>query len=312
MLKLSEIQFPLGERNSSIWALHDGRETLLFDSGCSGDSEEFIEPLLRRLGISPDSVNCVIASHPDVDHFGGAGYWQKRNGAKVIAHSLDAPLMEKHETFLSERGDEFSKEYGLSEIPQTLEWLRTNGADVKVDTKLDGDFEYFLGDDKIQILHIPGHSRGHLGLFEPETKTLLISDAVLGSSVPYADGSPSFPPTYRFVDSYVKTIQRIKTLDFETLATAHYGKFDRESAGVFLQESLEFTYSLEQAVLSVLSSSPCKLSEIVRLVDTRFGAWPKPTAATALAQPVFGHLEVLEARGVIKKEKKDVYVWVRV
>lgn len=312
MLQLSEIQFPLGARSSSVWVIHDGHETLLFDSGCYGDSEAFIEPGIQQLGISPDSVTCVVASHPDVDHFGGASYWQKRNGAKVIANTLDAPLMEKHSTYLSERGDEFSLEYGLSETPENLEWLRTHGADVTIDTKLESDTEYLIGDDRIQILHIPGHSRGHLGVSEPKSKILLISDAVLGAYVPYADGSPSFPPTYRFVESYVKSIQRIQSLDFETLATAHYGKFDRESAEVFLQQSLEFTHSLEQAVLSVLSDSPANLSEIVRRVDLCFGDWPKPTARTALAQPVFGHLEVLENRGLVQKQKEEVFAWVRV
>ena len=65
-------------------------------------------------------------------------------------------------------------------------------------------------------------------------------------------------------------------------------------------------------MLSVLSDSPANLSEIVRRVDLCFGDWPKPTARTALAQPVFGHLEVLENRGLVQKQKEEVFAWVRV
>lgn len=312
MLQMSEIKFPLGERNSSVWALTSNGETVLFDSGCRGDAQNHIESALERLGIEPESVKAVIASHPDVDHFGGAIYWQQKFGAKVVAHRLDAALMESHQVFLEQRGNEFSRDFQVSESEEGLEWLLENGAELSVDLVLDSEEEYQIGDDLIQIIHLPGHSRGHLGVYEPKSKTVLISDAVLGAYVPFSDGSPSFPPTYRFVQSYLETIQRLMGLDFERLATAHYGTFSRQDGMKFLQDSLDFAAEVENSVLRAIKGTRRTLPEILNFVDAEVGLWPKPSSFAALAFPVFGHLESLEKKGLVLRTKGEPIAWLEV
>lgn len=311
MLEISEIRFPLGERKSSVWALTSESQTLLFDSGCREDSKTHIEPALKGLGVNPRNVQAVIASHPDVDHFGGAIYWQQEYGAQIIAHRLDAALMENHETFLEQRGNEFSREFRISETEDGLRWLHENGSEVVVNQLIDRDMDYQLGEDQIKVLHLPGHSRGHLGVLDVKTRTLLISDAVLGSYVPYADGSPSFPPTYRFVKSYLQTIQRLLLLDFDSLGTAHYGTFSRQGGLRFLQESHDFALALETTIEGAIGNEPKTLPEIVEFVDSSTGLWPKPSSPAALAQPVFGHLEFLEEKEVIQRVKGSEIGWIK-
>jgi len=309
MLTISEIKFPLGERSSSVWALTSKGDTVLFDSGCRGDAETQIQPALMRLGIKPASVRAVIASHPDVDHFGGASYWQQKFAAQVVAHRFDAALMESHEVFLEQRANEFSKEFQVAESDEGLQWLRENGAEISINQAIDFETEYQIGEDLIHIIHLPGHSRGHLGVYEPKSKMVLISDAVLGAYVPYSDGSPSFPPTYRFVESYIQTIQRLMSMDFECLATAHYGSFSRQDGMQFLQQSLEFETELENSVLRAISVATKTLPEILELVDNDIGLWPKPASPAALAFPVFGHLEFLEKKGLVQRTKGDPIAW---
>ena len=172
-------------------------------------------------------------------------------------------------------------------------------------------FVSFAGEDQIKVLHLPGHSRGHLGVLDVKTRTLLISDAVLGSYVPYADGSPSFPPTYRFVKSYLQTIQRLLLLDFDSLGTAHYGTFSRQGGLRFLQESHDFALALETTIEGAIGNEPKTLPEIVEFVDSSTGLWPKPSSPAALAQPVFGHLEFLEEKEVIQRVKGSEIGWIK-
>jgi glyoxylase-like metal-dependent hydrolase (beta-lactamase superfamily II) len=257
-------------------------------------------------------VRAVIASHPDVDHFGGASYWQQKFAAQVVAHRFDAALMESHEVFLEQRANEFSKEFQVAESDEGLQWLRENGAEISINQAIDFETEYQIGEDLIHIIHLPGHSRGHLGVYEPKSKMVLISDAVLGAYVPYSDGSPSFPPTYRFVQSYLETIQRLMGLDFECLATAHYGTFSREDGMKFLQDSLDFAAELEDSVLRAIRRTKRTLPEILNFVDAEVGLWPKPASFAALAFPVFGHLEFLEKKGLARRTKGEPIAWLEV
>ena len=295
------ITFPLGERQSRVFVFQRENEVGVFDAGCRGDGTNHIIPELIRRGVSPADVRWVIASHPDVDHFGGLddfAAWAPQ--AKRIAHVLDQPLMESMKEFFSRRGDELAP-FGCPETAETAAWLRENGAEVSITFPVDGDDSLVLGDQSVDVLHLPGHSRGHLAVWVAEEQALAISDALLGDSVPYRDGRPSFPPPYRYVDAYLTSIARVRTLSPHVLLTAHYGTFEGREVASFLDVSERFALALEEHIIEVIGQRALTVTEIISAVDESFGVWPKPTAHTALGQPVMGHLERLEATGLIHR-----------
>ena len=305
-MEIVPITFPLGQRVSTVFAfISDGRVGL-FDAGCRGDMEAHILPELGRLGYSPDAIDWVVASHPDVDHFGGLDeVTTLAPSARRIAHVLDAPLMESVDTFFRERGDELAA-LGCPETDEAKAWLVDNGAAVTLTQTIDADATLAIGSSEVVLLHLPGHSRGHLGVWVEQSRTLAISDAILGDSVPFADGTPSFPPTYRFVDDYLATIDAVSERAPETLLTAHYGEFHGSDVGKFLQLSATFAHALEETCEQVVGSEPMTITDIIRAVDDAIGQWPKPTALTALGQPVIGHLERLEVQGIITRSGEGV------
>jgi len=305
-MEIVPITFRLGQRVSTVFAFISDGHVGLFDAGCRGDMENHILPELGRLGYSPDTIDWVVASHPDVDHFGGlADLTRLAPLAKRIAHVLDAPLMEHVDTFFQERGDELAA-LGCPETDDAKAWLVDNGAAVVLTQTVDGNTPLAIGSSEVVLLHLPGHSRGHLGVWVEHLRTLAISDAILGDSVPFADGTPSFPPTYRFVDDYLATIDTVADLAPETLLTAHYGEFHGSDVAKFLQLSASFADALEETCEQVVGGEPMPIADIIRAVDDAIGQWPKPTALTALGQPVIGHLERLEAEGLITRSGDGV------
>ena len=154
-----------------------------------------------------------------------------------------------------------------------------------------------LGDREIAIWHIPGHSHGHLGIYDQTNDTLAVSDAILGDAVPLADGTPSFPPTYRHVDAYLATIERARALQPETLLTAHYGDYVGEQVPAFLNTTELFVRRMDDQVMAALQPEGQTLHEIVKKVNPAIATWPLEGTETALAFPVAGHLERARAAG---------------
>lgn len=298
-MKLFPVTFPLGQRVSTVFVFTSGGKAGVFDAGCRGDATQFIIPALVDAGYTPDDLQWVIGSHPDVDHFGGiADFLDWSPTVTTVAHRDDQPLMESTEVFLLERGNELAA-LGCPEEEEALEWLHNHGGGITITSPVSGDTEIAVGEDTLTIIHLPGHSKGHLALWWESERLLTISDAILGDSVPFANGEPSFPPTYRFVDDYLASINRVRHMPVDVLHTAHYGSFEGSDVTSFLDVSERFALTLEEVVHDVVATAPLRITDIIVGVDARIGVWPKPTSLTALGQPVLGHLERLENSGQI-------------
>ena len=310
----TRIRIPLGERFTDLWLFRGRRRHVLFDTGIKGAIRETVIPALEGLGIASESVEAVVVSHLDVDHSGDVGNVSHLlPNAEVIAHESDAAAMSDWAAFSAQRGQEFSQGWGLHETPAAIEWMRNAFAPGKIDRILQHEDRLELDDGRVlEVWHVPGHTRGHLALYDSWADSLAISDAILGSAVPLADGSPSFPPTYRHVDLYLNTIQRVQECAPRTLLTAHYGDFFGADVARFLEESVSFVHTLDRVIRDILSSEGKTLAQIVQEANPVVASWPVEGTDTALAFPVSGHLErMLATEEVQRKDGHNGWEWKR-
>ena len=300
----ARVRIPLGQRFADLWLFGSDDEYLLFDTGVKGTLASHLLPALKALSIEPSSLRHVVVSHLDVDHSGDVGNVRKHlPRASVVGHDSDSDAMEKWETFVTARGREFRDGWGLDEDPSAVDWMESVFAPGKIDQRLEGSTTWpFVAGRALEVWHVPGHTLGHLAVWDPDYNTLAISDAILGGSVPLADGSPSFPPTYRHVDDYLATIERVRAQRPETLLTAHYGDYVGDDVIHFLDESESFVATLDTAVQDCVSQGQKTLKEIVAEVNPRVASWPVAGTDTALAFPVSGHLERLWNSGVVNRQ----------
>ena len=299
---LYRVDAPLGERFASLYLLVGADGVLLFDTGIDGMIPGHVLPAISDLGIGPEQVIAVVVSHCDVDHFGGVSDAREQfPNARILAHARDRAAIENFHIFLNERARGFVINYGLDEEPAVLDWSRSVVRETKLDGTVDEGDRIDLGNREAVVWHVPGHSRGQLAIEAPWANAIMVSDAVLGTSVNLADGTPSFPPTYRYVDDYLATIERLEHAGHELLLTAHYPVFRGREAADFLAESRAFVQRLEALVSGVLADhGALTLAELLAIVNPQAGAWPKDGTAKALAFPVVGHLERMLAAGTIE------------
>lgn len=226
------VEAPLGERYVSLYLLSGEEGCLRFDTGTDSSPREALAPYLAELRIDASSIRWVVTSRADFDHFGGnRSQREMAPGAVFIGHGLDATMVEDVEHLIQDRLQEFALEHGIAETAETIDMVRAGTRTSPLHLLVKGGERVRLGEGwAVEIAHVPGHSRGHLSIFDERSRTAIVSDAIFGATLRTKDGRAAFPPTYRHVDAYLATIARVEAWQPSLLLTAHFPVF--EGAGL--------------------------------------------------------------------------------
>lgn len=311
---IHRIETPLGERVNCVYLFAGTHAALLFDTAVVPAVASHVGPYLERAGADPGRIRYVVNSHCDWDHHGGNGAVRALAPAAVFCcHDLDRPLIEDVDLLFARRYDELATD-GITEPAQTRTFVAANTRQIPMDMSLRGGERFHLGSGwTVDLLHTPGHSRGHVSVYDPRSRTAVVGDAVLGNAVLLANGSPAFPPTYRYVDTYLATVGWLQAIAPRWLLTAHYPVYSGPDVAEFLGETRAFADRLEAALRSELATAPGPLTmrTLTERLGPRAGDWP-PQACQFLSQPLLGHLERLERYGLIRRSLENgqtAYHW---
>ena len=78
-----------------------------------------------------------------------------------------------------------------------------------------------LGNRAFEVLHLPGHSPGSIGLWEAATGTLFSGDAIYdGPLLDEIDGS--------HIPTYIRTMKRLRELPVQIVHAGHDPSFGRQ------------------------------------------------------------------------------------
>lgn len=305
---IHRVEAPLGDRIVACYLVIGEGAVLLVDTGIAETPGTHLFPEMERLGIGPGRLRWVVATHCDVDHMGGnAALKAAVPEATLVAGAADVALVNDVERLVRERYSEFAEDHGIDVDDGFKAWCFEIAHAAPVDLAVGmGGARVRLGPNRtVDLIATPGHSRGSLSVWDEATRTALVADAVLGSSVRLADGTPAFPPTYRYVDEYRQTIDLLERLKPELLLTGHDRVMRGREGLDFLAESRAFTDRLEHAVAERLPGIECggvSTRELVDSVAPVVGVWPRQSWIF-LANALVGHLESLEDRGGVRRSR---------
>jgi glyoxylase-like metal-dependent hydrolase (beta-lactamase superfamily II) len=285
------IESDLGPRFMAQYLLVGEERSVLVDTGLADTPDTVLLPALERAGVEPD---LVLVSHADLDHCGGNRRLRERHPKALFAcHELDRRWIESNAAMLAENYL-WHQPYGFDEPDEAgcREMLAQLGGDAPVDIGLAGGTTVRLGQRwRVDVLHLPGHTPGHLGLWDAKARVAIIIDAALSDGIYDRAGNRLIPPRYYDADAYRETIRRIRALEPELLLTAHYPPMLSADARAFCERSLAYVDAVEAIVREGRAEGETSLRRLTERANERLG--PFPEFSTEIAAGIRSHLSTV-------------------
>lgn len=166
-MKIAKFAFQLFGINTYVVYDPATKKCAIIDPGMSdSEEEEAMEGFIKRNGLT---VTHVINTHMHVDHAIGDKYAADIFNAPVLAHPADEPL--------GERMKEQAMMFGLRERIDN----------VAVSSYLTDGETIRIGDGRLEVLHVPGHSPGSVALYDPDGGFVIAGDALFAGSIGRTD-----------------------------------------------------------------------------------------------------------------------------
>lgn len=183
-----------GYVQSGVYLIRGQGENMLIDTGnwtlpeYANGMGDFLVKLLDK---EKNDLKYILITHFHYDHTGNAKMLKERYGAMVVCHPADKPIIEDPmivtrpenltrfgvtpEAVLRDFNLKAGESLGLSD-PGVIDTYWNFPVEVDLEVN-DGDILEF-GGLKVEVVHLPGHCPGHIGVYNPHTGTLYSGDVL--------------------------------------------------------------------------------------------------------------------------------------
>jgi len=187
---IEEITVTAFQQHTRIVGCEQTRRAICMDPG---DDSEAIVAAIDRHGFE---LQAIAVTHAHLDHIGGvAGLKKIKPAAAIMLHKADEFIY-----------DALPEQAGWIGIPRA-QWAAL-GLDFEAPPRVDGYWEdgqiYEVGELQFQVIHCPGHTPGHVVLFEAKERKVFVGDVLFAGSV----GRTDLPggSTDQLLDSIMKKL----------------------------------------------------------------------------------------------------------
>ena len=242
------------------------RQFVVIDAASPEESEqnalhEFIDSIVERGGVCKG----IVVSHFHQDHTGGEIALQKHLREKF---NQRAPIL-------------------------THKATAENLPEVKFDALLQDADEFDLKDEngtqfKLEMIHAPGHARGHLCFYDREIGFLLSSDNVIGA------GSVLIAPPEGSMTDYLNSLERMRDLPNLRFLCGSHGSA-QANAREKIESYIRHRLMREQDILTSWKAGARTPREIVERIYTDVS----PEIWHLAEKSTEAHLEKLQADGLL-------------
>lgn len=141
-----------------------------------GDDAEQIAHAIDRHGLE---LQAIALTHAHLDHIGAVASLKKlKTEAKILLHQADEPIytaLPEQPAWIGIPKSQWDA-LGLGfEVPPKIDEYWTDGQ------------KYQVGDLQFTVIHCPGHTPGHVVLYEPSEQKVFVGDVLFAGSVGRTD-----------------------------------------------------------------------------------------------------------------------------
>ena len=257
---IHQIQAPAPESTSwytNVHGIEGGDGHILVDSGW--DSQESLWALqagIKAANLKLRDIKQVVITHIHPDHYGLSTKIKQICGAQVAIHRVDAGfIFPRYKDFdgLIKRTGEILRQNGApeGELPQLKEaslWMNKYVTPDLPEVKLeDGDT---ISNDsfEFEVLWTPGHSPGHVCLYERARRFILTGDRVLYDTIPHVGFNPQSGNNP--LGDYISSLEKLEHLKAHFILPGHGPVFN--ALGLRIEKILQHHEERKRAIMRTL------------------------------------------------------------
>ena len=303
----------------NIYLFRGDNGYLLVDAGWNTDSSfHALHNYLVKNNLGFEDVSQIFVTHVHPDHFGMAGRIARLSGAPIAMHPLEQAEIDPryvhmeellHKTDVALMSNGMSREdtgklrdasLGMQNYVVAAEpdWLLREG-----ETVTTGEFTF-------RVIWTPGHSSGHLCLYEESQKILVAGDHVLPSITPNVSLHPL--AIENPLGRYLESLKYLRTLEVSLVLPGHESPFEKLADRI---DTLARHHDWRNAeIIAAMDEKPTTAMAVARRI--RWATTSKFEDLPALHQRMaafetMAHLDMMTADNKLVRYLKDGIIYYR-
>jgi glyoxylase-like metal-dependent hydrolase (beta-lactamase superfamily II) len=295
----------------NVYALVAADGVLLIDTGWWHQAAwTVLDDLLHQAGLAASDVTRLLSTHAHPDHCGLAGTFRQEQCAAVAMHATDVACFRQRygdpEGFgqLTDRWLDSAGVPAESADASAMHVFRARLVNpVEPDIELHDGQRLVHGGWELDVLHTPGHTAGHVCLYDQATRTLFTGDHVLSR----INTAPAYRPLSEAdpVGGYLASFPRLRGLAVDRILPGHGSPFT--DLGPRLDVLEQHHAARLTATLELVRARPGTVWEVTGGIprSSPWGSLTRAARVSAMAE-TYGHLVHLAAQGLVEADGNGV------
>ncbi len=309
------IKMPIALEDSTlehvnIYLIEGGEGWLLVDSGWNTDkSFSTLHNYLLKIGAGFGDIKQIVVTHVHPDHYGMAGRIKELSGATIAMHHIEKGFIGPRYIDMNELlllTDRLLIECGVPRaVADSLRDASLNIEQYIVPTQPDLTLrdgqKIDTGRFTFRVIWTPGHSSGHICLYEPRRKILLSGDHILPGITPNVSQNPQ--SIENPLGRYIKSLEEIRRLDVRLVLPGHDRPFTKLVPRI--DEIIRHHAQRNMEILETISSrkrTPYEIARRITWADNNAGWKDLPPFHRRMAVfETLAHLEMMAVENRVDK-----------
>jgi glyoxylase-like metal-dependent hydrolase (beta-lactamase superfamily II) len=295
------LPIPFEDGLVNVFLFPDGDDADLLDCGMNTDeSVGAIRAAVAHIGAK--RLRRLVVTHIHPDHYGAAGVFAGEGLADLYIHRLEVPLVYPRYIELEHLVAEVRTYLLVNGLPEDEAELLSNSQralseivkPVAPAVQLDGAETLEVGRRRLRVEWTPGHSPGHICLFDEGDKILFAGDHLLPELSPNIGLHPqsTSDPLHEYLDG----LRRLAAYEPRLILPAHGRPFTDAASRVSTLVA-HHTKRLDQMAAIVSRGERSAWAVALEQWGPRDNSWEKRAAL----QEGLAHLQALAVEGRVKK-----------